>query len=91
MLSRQLRVFRLASAHIPIGNFGDGGINVFDPATGKWQSFLSDANGDSIASDGLWALSFGNGSGAEPTTALFFTAGPHGESDGLFGKIEVAN
>ena len=83
--------FGTASAHILIGNFGDGGINVFNAATGKWQGFLSDSNGDSIAPDGLLALSFGNSAGAGPTTTLFFTAGPHGESDGLFGKIELAN
>ena len=82
--------FGSASAHILIGNFGDGGINIFDPATGEWEGFLTDANGGSIALDGLWSLAFGNGSAAGPTTTLFFTAGPNAESDGLFGKIEVA-
>jgi len=83
--------FGTANSSILIGNFGDGGIGVHNAATGKFQEFLTDANGDSIAIDGLWALSFGNAGGAGPTTTLFFTAGPNGESDGLFGKIEVSN
>jgi uncharacterized protein (TIGR03118 family) len=82
--------FGSASGHILIGNFGDGGINVFDPDSGDSDGSLKDANGDSIAPDGLWSLSFGNGASAGPKTTLFFTAGPHDESDGLFGKIEVA-
>ncbi len=82
--------FGSASGHILIGNFGDGGINVFDAdEEGRWDGFLKDANGDSIAPDGLWSLAFGNDSKAGPSTTLFFTAGPHDESDGLFGKIEV--
>jgi len=81
--------FGSASGHILIGNFGDGGINVFD-RDGDSDGFLTDANGDSIAPDGLWSLSFGNGKAAGPKTTLFFTAGPHDETDGLFGKIEVA-
>ncbi len=40
--------------------------------------------------DGLWAIAFGNGAAAGPTTTLFFAAGPGDESHGLFGKIEVA-
>lgn len=83
--------FGTANASILIGNFGDGGIGVYNKATGKFQEFLTDANGDSIAIDGLWSISFGNGSAAGPTTTLFFTAGPNAESDGLFGKIELTN
>ncbi|HEV3111964.1 MAG TPA: TIGR03118 family protein [Candidatus Binataceae bacterium] len=82
--------FGSASGHILIGNFGDGGINVFDPRSRHSDGFLKNANGDSIAPDHLWSLSFGNGNAAGPTTTLFFTAGPNDESDGLFGKIEVA-
>jgi len=81
--------FGSASGHILIGNFGDGGINVFDP-DGTSDGLLMNANGDSIAPDGLWSLAFGNGAAAGPKTTLFFTAGPHDETDGLFGKIQVA-
>ncbi|HTY54188.1 MAG TPA: TIGR03118 family protein, partial [Candidatus Binataceae bacterium] len=81
--------FGIASAHILVGNFGDGGISIFDPATGIWQGFISDSSGDSISPDGLWSLAFGNGAEAGPSTTLFFTSGPNAEADGLFGKIEL--
>jgi uncharacterized protein (TIGR03118 family) len=50
---------------------------------------LNSASGP-ITIDGLWALSFGNGGPAGPTTTLFFTAGPNDEKNGLFGRIDVA-
>ena len=44
-----------------------------------------------IAIDGLWGLVFGNGVLSQPTNALFFTAGPKDESQGLFGRINAVN
>jgi len=82
--------FGTAGRRILIGNFGDGAINVFEPTTGAFRGALSDANGDSIAIDGLWGLHFGGGGQAGPTSTLFFTAGPHEEGHGLLGKIELA-
>ncbi len=40
--------------------------------------------------DGLWALTFGNGGSAGTPDTLFFSAGPDGESHGLFGSITPA-
>ena len=49
---------------------------------------LKDAKGKTITIDGLWALVFGAGSAANgKTNQLFFTAGPNGYADGLFGVI----
>jgi uncharacterized protein (TIGR03118 family) len=70
-----------------VGNFGDGRINAVDPATGDFLGQLRDANNKPITIDGLWGLDFGNGANAGPTTTLFFTAGPNGEMDGLFGSL----
>jgi uncharacterized protein (TIGR03118 family) len=74
-----------------IGNFGDGGINVFRPRRLGEFGFvdaLRDEDGQPIVIDGLWALVFGPGNDvAGPRDALFFTAGINGEADGLFGKI----
>ena len=76
-----------------VGNFGDGHINAFDlerfEGNGELQERgqLHAANGAPVAIDGLWALAFGNGAGAGPTNALFFTAGPFDEEHGLFGKV----
>jgi uncharacterized protein (TIGR03118 family) len=70
-----------------VGNFGDGRINVVDPATGDFLGQLRDADNNPITIDGLWGLDFGNDHNAGPSTTLFFTAGLNGEADGLFGSI----
>jgi uncharacterized protein (TIGR03118 family) len=76
-----------------VGNFGDGRIHAYDPGdmlgTGefKHRGMLHSASGRPLVIDGLWALSFGNGAAAGPTHTLFFTAGPDGESHGLFGSL----
>jgi len=82
--------FGSASGHLLIGNFGDGMINVFEPEShGQFmhEGSLHRGNGDPIVIPGLWALRFGNDGPAGPSTSLFFTAGPDGESHGLFGSI----
>jgi uncharacterized protein (TIGR03118 family) len=73
-----------------VGNFGDGQINAYEPQPdGSFERIgaLRDDRGRQISIDGLWALEFGNGAAAGPSTTLFFTAGPNEENDGLFGKI----
>ena len=63
-----------------VGNFGDGLINVYNPATGAFIETLMRANGTPLQFDGLWdLLPFGNG--------VYFTAGIADESHGLFGLI----
>jgi len=72
-----------------VGNFGNGRINVYNPANGRSLGQLRRSNGQPIDIDGLWGLQFGNGNAAR-TNELMFSAGPDGESHGLFGKIVVA-
>ncbi|MGZ8218647.1 TIGR03118 family protein [Methylomagnum sp.] len=72
-----------------VGNFGDGKINVYDPATGAYVSTLRQAANAQIVVDGLWGISFGNGINSQGTNQLFFAAGPNGEAHGLFGYIQV--
>jgi uncharacterized protein (TIGR03118 family) len=69
---------------ILIGNFGDGHINVYDD-DGRFAGPLSDG-GRPIVIDGLWSLE--NNIPATDSTRLYFTAGPNGESDGLFGFLK---
>ena len=59
-----------------VGNFGDGKVNVYDPATGTLQGTVSTNDGAPIVMPGLWALQFGNGLNGQPTNTLFYTAGP---------------
>jgi uncharacterized protein (TIGR03118 family) len=73
---------------ILVGNFGNGMINAFDPASGKFLGRLSDGH-NAITIDGLWGLSFGNGGNAGDANTLFFTAGPSKEKHGLFGTLQA--
>jgi len=69
-----------------VGNFGNGRIHAYDAKTGHFRGTLRDGNHHAIAIDGLWALMFGNGTTAAPTT-LLFSAGIDDEQHGLFGAI----
>ena len=79
--------FGLYSHDVLVGQFGTGEILVFDPVTGRFKGKLLDESSQPITIDGLWGLSFGNGGTAGSATALFFTAGPNDESNGLFGTL----
>jgi uncharacterized protein (TIGR03118 family) len=70
-----------------VGNFGDGMINAYNPATGAFIQTLNDPSGNPLSIDGLWALQFGNTGAFGPPSTLFFTAGPNDESHGLFGEL----
>jgi uncharacterized protein (TIGR03118 family) len=74
-----------------VGNFGDGRINIFsaDPSSPAFLGQLTDAKtGQPLSIDGLWGLIAGNGSSAGNTRDIYFTAGPNGESGGVFGVIQ---
>jgi uncharacterized protein (TIGR03118 family) len=86
--------FGALSGDLLVGNFGDGLINAFDPTTGMFQGTLDDSNGNPLVNQGLWGISFGNGSQNEGVDTLYFNAGIPGpgnvEDHGLFGAIDVA-
>jgi uncharacterized protein (TIGR03118 family) len=70
-----------------IGNFGSGAVMAFNPNTGVWIGNMQDVNDLPLKIDGLWGLAFGNGGSGGSATTLFFTAGPFGESHGIFGAL----
>jgi len=73
-----------------VGNFGDGTINVFDLATNSFLAQLVASDGNPLVIDGLWGLIPGSGAGnGGSSQAIYFSAGPDGESHGLFGVILV--
>lgn len=72
-----------------VGNFGDGRINAFDPASGALLGTMTDKMGNPIVIDGLWGLIFGNGGNGGDANKLYFTAGLNDEADGLFGSLAV--
>jgi uncharacterized protein (TIGR03118 family) len=70
-----------------VGNFGSGTVMAFE-ADGDFLGLLRGVHDGPIIIDGLWGLKFGNGgNGGRPGT-LYFTAGPDGESHGLFGSLD---
>ncbi len=84
-VTRASFAFGRFSGDILVGNFGNGWINVF-ASDGHFLGTLRDANGKPISIDGLWSLTLGGGRNSSPDT-VYFTAGPNGETDGLFGTI----
>ncbi|MFM0075137.1 TIGR03118 family protein [Paraburkholderia sediminicola] len=77
------------SGDILIGNFGDGTINAFDPASGQSFGTVNLSNGTTFVQPGLWGIAFGNGLDNQPTNTLFFAAGPNDEANGVYGRIDV--
>lgn len=83
--------FGIFSNALLVGNFGDGRISAFDVPTGNFLGQMQGADGKRLFIDGLWGIAFGNGILNQPTNVLFFAAGPNGESDGLYGRIDPSN
>lgn len=75
-----------------VGNFGSGEIDAYNPLNGTFLGVLTDSKGNPIINEGLWGLSFGNGSNGFNANDLYFTAGIPGpgavEDHGLFGVIQ---
>jgi uncharacterized protein (TIGR03118 family) len=89
--------FGAFSNKLLIGNFGNGQINAYDPTTGRFIDKMRNPHGQAIVIDGLWSLRVGSSTVTIPPAApdanfgpntVFFTAGPNGEQDGLFGSID---
>jgi uncharacterized protein (TIGR03118 family) len=77
------------SGALIVGNFGNGHLQAFDPTDGKFLGQLKDEDGGPITIDGLWGIAFGNGTAAGDRNALYFAAGPDGETHGLFGSLRL--
>jgi uncharacterized protein (TIGR03118 family) len=88
-VARASYAFGRFSGDVLVGNFGNGQINAFD-SDGNFLGALRDGNGKPVAIDGLWTLTLGGGRNSNSDT-LYFTAGPNGETDGLFGTITPAS
>jgi uncharacterized protein (TIGR03118 family) len=84
-VARASYAFGRFSGDILVGNFGNGRINVFD-GDGRFVDELHDKDGKTLVIDRLWTLILGGGRKSQSDT-LYFTAGPVGETHGLFGTI----
>ena len=74
-----------------VANFGDNNIVALDPNTGEFIDYLRNADGKPLAVEGVWALTFGNGVSLGDAKALYYSAGPNKEFDGVFGRINAAS
>jgi len=74
---------------ILVGNFGSGWITAFTPALAP-RGLLKAAGGGLVFIDGLWGLIPGNGGSGGSADDIYFTAGPNGEKDGLFGSLSYS-
>ncbi|MFE3230059.1 TIGR03118 family protein [Nocardia sp. NPDC059228] len=78
------------SGKLLVGNFGGAGhILALDDQSGKFVDYLRDADGKPAEIEGLWGLMFGNGESLGDADALYFTAGPNDEKEGLFGSLRL--
>ncbi len=80
----------MSNAILISNNTSRGRINAFNPETGEFLGPLRDTSGNPIEIDNVWALQFGqdgagNANGAH--NQLFFTGGPNGYANGIFGVI----
>jgi uncharacterized protein (TIGR03118 family) len=78
----------MSNALLITNNTPRGRINAFDPSTGAFLGPLRDDSNNPIEIDNVWAIQFGQDIGADGKhNQLFFTAGPNGYGNGLFGVI----
>src|SRR5262249_32832859 len=82
--------FKSFAGDLLVGNFGDGTIGVFNPnpATPGFLGQLSGVDGKPIVINGLWGLIPGNNGNGGSSQKIYFSAGPNGEANGLFGVLE---
>jgi uncharacterized protein (TIGR03118 family) len=88
-ITRASFAFGRFSGDILVGNFGNGKVNAFG-STGDFLDTLRDGGDKPLVIDGLWTLTLGGGRNSN-SDVLYFTAGPNGETDGLFGTITPAS
>ncbi len=82
--------FGAFSNDLLVGNLGDGTIHAYNPSTKTLLGALEDQSGKTLVIDGLWDLVFGDGSFGKPLNTLFFSAGITGQTNGLFGSLQVS-
>jgi uncharacterized protein (TIGR03118 family) len=79
--------FGSVAGDLLVGNFGDGRITAYDTTTHVSSGQVLDASNQPLTIDGLWAIAPGNGAAAGNSNLLYFTAGPNGETHGVFGVL----
>lgn len=79
--------FGALSGALLVANFGSGTIAAYDPKTRNFIDLMRGATGKPIEIDKIWGLLFGNGESLGDKNALYYSAGPDDEKDGIFGSL----
>jgi uncharacterized protein (TIGR03118 family) len=74
-----------------VGNFGDGRIHGFDPATGELVGIVANVVREPFALPGLRGLAFGNDAHNLPHSTLFYAAGTNNGVNGAIGRIDLGD
>lgn len=82
--------FGALSGALLVANFGSGTIAAYDAKTHAFIDVVRKTNGKPLVTQGIWGILFGNGQSLGDSNALYFTAGPRDEADGIFGAIRKA-
>lgn len=79
--------FGALSGSLLVANFGDGTIAAYDAREHTFKDVLRNEKGKPVVIDKIWGLIFGNGESLGDKNALYFSAGPKDETEGLFGSL----
>lgn len=79
--------FGALSGALLVANFGDGTIAAYDAKTHDFIDMLRGEKGKPVVIDKIWGLIFGNGASLGDANALYYSAGPNDEVDGVFGSL----
>lgn len=79
--------FGKLSGSLLVANFGDGTIAAFNAESGAFLDYVRGDDGKPVVIDGIWGLLKGNGASLGRANAVYFSAGPRGERDGVFGRL----
>ncbi len=83
--------FGALSNTLLVANFGSGKIVAYDTTSHSYKNVLRDNSTNPLKIEKIWGLLFGNGESLGDANALYFTAGPDDEKDGVFGVLRVDN
>src|SRR5258706_7734953 len=70
-----------------VGEFGNGVIDVYDPASGSLIDQMKDATGAVITNASMWDMVFGGGGSPGDPNTMYITAGLANEQHGVFPAI----
>ncbi len=81
--------FGALSGQLLVANFGDGTIAAFDTRSRQFTDYVRNTKDKPVVIDKIWGLIFGNGASLGDSNALYFSAGPKDETQGLFGSLRL--